>query len=233
MSRGLGKLQRQILATLESGPKRAESIAWDLFSGDDPHRPVSPTRAQVEAVNRAVRTLAERKLIQTGYQALYHEERGAPRLVCWLTGSTPAAGLTVRWGITGEQVRQTVLEVLRSEEIDLPEAWRYAAMSCEWVRNYRDRRAPEDVPAEALKRAAEKRLSLRVGRYSGAWWDTAFSRALRVLAAERKLYLIGPDYDYRGIPRRTHAVRPAPVSISVAETVKCPTSQRLTDRDAA
>jgi hypothetical protein len=75
MSRGHGEIQRQVLKLLEPyelsiGPKDdgwrwLNEMACDIFDVDYPDR---PTRAEMESVRRAVKTLEREGLAQVGYR---------------------------------------------------------------------------------------------------------------------------------------------------------------------
>jgi hypothetical protein len=75
MSRGLGSVQRAVLAVVEANAEgvAADTIAKDLYGPD-------PRRAQLESVRRALRTLRQRGLIDVSSRSVTRTRRSLKRI---------------------------------------------------------------------------------------------------------------------------------------------------------
>jgi len=93
MSRGLGALQRRIMAHMSDGKRSwagVEDLAWAFAQEDADSDMARPTASQCESVRRAVRTLVKRGLLESGLQkgdGWGDGPRGCPA-VCWLPGAS-------------------------------------------------------------------------------------------------------------------------------------------------
>lgn len=188
MSRGLGKLQRDILATLNknSRPLFAHELAWVLHNEEKDERDYSnPPEAFVSSIRRAIRGLKQKGLVDCtrGTMQLNRLDDGRG-LVCWLPGQDHK--IYQIEAIPGEEAEAAILAAL--EKFNHLEEWekQYYSHSYEagwieykWVisrgKEYLEARlgvsrfAEADRLGMALNRAV-KRLAQR-GQIKAYWRD--------------------------------------------------------------
>jgi len=119
VSRGLGKMQRDILAELN----RAGAGLWVYGLACRLHQSDEPSRAFVESVRRGVRTLVDRGLLhceqmygEYGDDSSWCGIRSETGPVCWLPEH--AAPRTQK-RIRGADVEQAIVELLRGRPVHL------------------------------------------------------------------------------------------------------------------
>ena len=125
MSRGLGKLQRDIVAHLEKSGKPCwvQDIVWTLYNaGRDPdgYHPERPTHSFSVSVMRAASQLKRRGLMNTAY--VYEGKWDSPRWLtkCWLTGQTEPDGIKTR--LNSDDICKVVLGILADVDREKLEA---------------------------------------------------------------------------------------------------------------
>lgn len=118
MSKGLGKTQKYIMDFLakEGTYKTAfELAAWKGVPEGE--MPVQPSPSAVVSMRRAIRALAERRLLNCGI-APYRRDLGGPQLVCWLPDQPPPSALQkhkIRGAVAEAMVLKALEDVAKSE----------------------------------------------------------------------------------------------------------------------
>ena len=161
MSRGLGRLQRAVLGRLREaeGWCWTRDIALDLYrrwhSRSAPASPADqeePPRSFLVSVRRAIHTLSERGLIQTGRVTDLEGEQSRHGLACWLPHhDEPEVKETVPRG----RVEEIVMRALaRAAEVDIEEWLKTRSPAPE--REAASWRGPGAVPYSWLVREVRK-----------------------------------------------------------------------------
>lgn len=128
MSKGPGKLQREILAYLQQigRPTSAKSIAYTIRDNRSDHETWEPLPRSLEvSVRRAIHSLEKAKLVVTSHHVSGQYQDSHMCLMCWLPGQAAPKTTVI---LPGDQVEAAILDILRHKADYVKDAYDERAM---------------------------------------------------------------------------------------------------------